>query len=480
MVLSSRRKCEGAARASWIAIALGCFLGIGCQDSSPQHASPPKVSRPVDPKVSRPVDLVLDRMQQAYREAKSYRDEAVVNIKVHSPTEENAGDFDAKLEFARPNLLLMEFQPAVMMDRELVERLVVGDGKKIYAKSEGYDKQVVVTDAPQQDVASALFASKTVGPLLTDGLVGGSLVLGLLTSAELPAPLDRAKAKLLEPAMLEEHKFDRVEFATAEGNLTLWIDPKSSVVRRIEFPTAKLLQEQKQAGVTAIELTVDLNKAELNKAEANSERFKWTKAEGEDYVRELVQPPNLAEFGSKLIGQPLPAFQFITSSGEKRAAADFAGKVTVIDFWATWCSWCLKGMPAVDRIRKKYAGNDKVQFLALSEDKAEVKDQQIVDLLKQLKVDPPWARLASDNADELNATLQFDGIPAMIVLGPDGRVLYHHVGYDPKLEENLTPVIDALLASKDPSAQAIRVRDEKMRDYRRRLDAVRIDQPAGR
>jgi thiol-disulfide isomerase/thioredoxin len=76
-------------------------------------------------------------------------------------------------------------------------------------------------------------------------------------------------------------------------------------------------------------------------------------------------------------GKTAPDFSLQTLDGKTVKLSDYKGKVVVLDFWATWCVWCLKGMPAVEEVRKKYAGNDKVQFLALSQDEADVTDEQI-------------------------------------------------------------------------------------------------------
>ncbi|MCE9554951.1 MAG: redoxin family protein [Planctomycetes bacterium] len=457
----------------WTAIVVGVALGCsGCVDQPAKKGElPTKVE---SPKPSRPVDQVLDRMLAAYRDAKSYRDEAVLLIKIKSPMGDNMGDFDAKLEFQRPNLLRMDFQPPVWMDTDLSPRLIVGDGKKVYAKSAPYENQFVAVDTPQQNLADKLAESKLLGALLTDEIVGGNFVLRLLASAQLPAGLDREKAKLLEKEKIEGDECNRVQFDTEKGKLVLWIDAKNSVVRRIEFPTTKLLEEMKPKGLTAIEASVDMNKAELNAA-IPAERFTWTKDKADVQVGEWIEPPSGADVVSKLVGEPVPEFQFITPSGEKRASKTLSGKVTVIDFWATWCVWCLKGMPAVEEVRKKYAENPKVQFLALSQDDQEVTNEQIVETLKRVKADPPWARLTGETPDDLNAKFQFEGIPALVVLGADGRVQYVHVGFDPKIAENLPPVIDGLLAGKDPSVLAKEVHERKMSDYRRRLEAARVD-----
>ena len=147
----------------------------------------------------------------------------------------------------------------------------------------------------------------------------------------------------------------------------------------------------------------------------------------------------------------------------------------MIDFWATWCEWCLKGMPDVEGVRKKYGDNDKVRFLALSEDEDEVTNKQIEELLKNIKVEVPWARLRGQTGDELRAKFEMSGIPALIVLGTDGKVQYQHIGYDPSLEGKLVEVIDALLAGQDLAGKAVAAREVEQREYQKRIEAAKVD-----
>jgi len=37
--------------------------------------------------------------------------------------------------------------------------------------------------------------------------------------------------------------------------------------------------------------------------------------------------------------------------------ADFKGKVILLDFWATWCSNCINGLPHMDSLQRQFGGN---------------------------------------------------------------------------------------------------------------------------
>lgn len=73
-------------------------------------------------------------------------------------------------------------------------------------------------------------------------------------------------------------------------------------------------------------------------------------------------------------GKPLPDFEFTSLSGETISVSDLKGEATVICVWATWCGDCIREIPELNALVAKYAGNDKVNFLAFSdEDEATVK-----------------------------------------------------------------------------------------------------------
>jgi len=418
---------------------------------------------------------VLEKMLATYRGAKTYQDQALTSITLATPDGDQSGEFDAKLSFERPNRFRLEFQPPIPPDGELVQRLIVSDGKHVLARADNYPQQVLVVDAPGKEGAAALFDSKTFGPLLADELVGGNFMLKLLSSGTLPAPLDAQSAKRLDPADDKGAKVDRLEFPGKGGNWVLWIDPKSSLIKRIDYPAGSLLEKVKPLGVTGVTISTRLEEAKID-APLPPETFAWKKEAAEHYVKQFVPAP-AADPAAELLGTPAPEFEFTNSDGKKEATKALAGKVVVIDFWATWCGWCLKGMPHVDKVRQKYAAQDKVRFLALSEDADDVTNQQLTDSLKQIKVEMPWGRLPAAAGEELNNKLKFAGIPAMIVLGADGRIQYHHVGFDPKVEEHLPPVIDALLAGKDPSQSAKQKHEAQLKEFHQRLEAVRAESP---
>ncbi|MFQ5830712.1 MAG: peroxiredoxin family protein [Candidatus Methylomirabilia bacterium] len=52
--------------------------------------------------------------------------------------------------------------------------------------------------------------------------------------------------------------------------------------------------------------------------------------------------------------QPAPEFTVPDPNGASVALADYRGKVVFINFWATWCPPCLREMPAMERLYKRF------------------------------------------------------------------------------------------------------------------------------
>ncbi len=62
----------------------------------------------------------------------------------------------------------------------------------------------------------------------------------------------------------------------------------------------------------------------------------------------------------ELLGGAAPAWTLEKAYGTGQALSDYQGKVVVLDFWATWCPWCIRSFPALRDLLKDYAGQDLV------------------------------------------------------------------------------------------------------------------------
>jgi len=69
-------------------------------------------------------------------------------------------------------------------------------------------------------------------------------------------------------------------------------------------------------------------------------------------------------------GDKAPSFAVVTEKGQKITAADFGGKLLVLNFWATWCPPCVEETPSLSEFARSVQ-KDGIVVVAVSVDKNE-------------------------------------------------------------------------------------------------------------
>jgi cytochrome c biogenesis protein CcmG/thiol:disulfide interchange protein DsbE len=131
-------------------------------------------------------------------------------------------------------------------------------------------------------------------------------------------------------------------------------------------------------------------------------------------------------------GKQAPAFEvgeWITKQPK------LAGKVLLIDFWATWCGPCRKSIPKLNKWHEKY--KDKLAIIGLSSESRAV----VTSFMKRTPMNYPQA---IDEQATLNRKLGVKGIPHVLIVSTDGVVRWQ--GFpddktDPLTEETLRAII---------------------------------------
>jgi thiol-disulfide isomerase/thioredoxin len=100
---------------------------------------------------------------------------------------------------------------------------------------------------------------------------------------------------------------------------------------------------------------------------------------------------------------------------------DFAGKVVVLNFWATWCGPCKEEMPSLARLQEQF-DLEQVRVVTIT---ADVHPQGIKQFLSQLQIGLP---VLFDQDQELSRLFMVRGLPTTVVLSPDGRQVGRAVG----------------------------------------------------
>ncbi len=130
-----------------------------------------------------------------------------------------------------------------------------------------------------------------------------------------------------------------------------------------------------------------------------------------------------------------PAFTIKTMDNKEVSLDDLAGKVVLIDFWATWCGPCREALPHVKDIAHKFAGQPLV-VMSISLDTDDAKWREFV-----TKNEMTWVQTRDNGFDGKVATMfGVHAIPATFTIDADGVLQDQHVG-DAAIEGKLKKLI---------------------------------------
>ena len=118
-------------------------------------------------------------------------------------------------------------------------------------------------------------------------------------------------------------------------------------------------------------------------------------------------------------GKVAPEFSYPTPDGKKNLGPqDFKGKILVLDFWASWCGPCRQEIPHLKEAYKAY--HDKgVEFFSVSIDKDGAAWRKA---MKEENM--PWEQAqASKAGKDVMKLYQFSGIPYILILDKDGKIV---------------------------------------------------------
>ena len=111
--------------------------------------------------------------------------------------------------------------------------------------------------------------------------------------------------------------------------------------------------------------------------------------------------------------------------GADISLARLKGKVVIVDFWATWCPPCVKGIPEFIELYEKY-NYQGLEVVGISVDRGPAVVQKF---MQKNKVPYPVAMAAMDVLDAYEV---YSGIPTTFMIDREGRVVEKVLGYRPK------------------------------------------------
>ena len=137
-----------------------------------------------------------------------------------------------------------------------------------------------------------------------------------------------------------------------------------------------------------------------------------------------------------------PDFAFTALDGREIRSDELAGKVVVLNFWATWCGPCKLEMPALQALHEDRAADD-VVVLGLATDVGD--GSAVRDFLTERGITYPVGRATNAHRSAFGG---IRGIPTTFLIGRDGTVRHRVVGYfaPPAMRAAVTRLVEEEVA----------------------------------
>jgi len=216
---------------------------------------------------------------------------------------------------------------------------------------------------------------------------------------------------------------------TMKQQTTYWIDRDRKVVVREQFTIISTVPEHKfEFANTTTYTTVELNST------LPGSLFTFTPPNGAERIPRFESGP------VALVGRPAPQLKLKTLDGKDFDLTSLLGRPVLIDFWATWCVPCRQSMPAVAKIYEEFHSKG-LEVVGVS-----IGDNPEVVTRFVRKNNLSWTHLEDPDVVTEEHWGQ-SGIPRLVLIGKDGKVLFDSDGWDENEEKKLRSALHSI----DPS-----------------------------
>jgi thiol-disulfide isomerase/thioredoxin len=396
-----------------------------------------------------------DAVVKTYGALPAYADHGVWSLATTVGSKALEQSMPMAVRFARPNRFSIEAGPV----------RVVSDGTRLTTAIEPL-KRYVVSPAPAKLSLDA-FDNNSLGAILLSGPAGLPLrtVLKLLGASDRDDDiLARAKSLVAEADQKQAGQAVAVLRASfSDGpDLRIFVDRETKLVKRIELLTKSSEGLHLPGAPEEGRLVIAWSAGAITTEPPAQDGFAFEAPPGFVRVAEL-ESRKRAQGESKspleeLVGKPAPEFTLTVLDGPGKTReinkGDLAGKVVVIDFWATWCPPCMAELPEIQKLVDDYAKRNAkdVVVIALSIDADPGAHDDVRTLVektlsdKELKLSSgPVSLVGLDPSQTVPKLFHVSGIPTLVILDAKGTIQAVQVGFEAEVRETLSQQIDKLL-----------------------------------
>ncbi|MCG6913640.1 TlpA family protein disulfide reductase [bacterium BMS3Abin03] len=121
-----------------------------------------------------------------------------------------------------------------------------------------------------------------------------------------------------------------------------------------------------------------------------------------------------------------PDFTLYDVDSNQVKLSDYSGKVVILDFWATWCPPCRRGIPDLISIQSEYKDNLVVIGISLDD---ETTQGDIPSFMKSFGINYP---IVFGTMDVVTAYGNIEAIPTSFIIDQSGNIIKSYMGLVPK------------------------------------------------
>jgi len=151
------------------------------------------------------------------------------------------------------------------------------------------------------------------------------------------------------------------------------------------------------------------------------------------------------------VGLPVGRLPLVSLAGPERRVPEFAGRVTLLNFWGTWCMPCRRELPGLARLAARLEGEPLFQLVAVScgaggvDDPGELAATTRDFLAREKLAIDAWADPDGRTRIVFSAMYGLAAFPTTYLIGPDARIRRVWTGYTPGDEAQVAAAVVAAL-----------------------------------
>lgn len=216
-----------------------------------------------------------------------------------------------------------------------------------------------------------------------------------------------------------------------------WFSDETGLVEEIRLDLTEAVQEMEGAERDNATYLFSLRFQNIKLDEQiRADRFVFKPEPGDTRTEEFEVPAGQKQ--REMIGKPAPAWSGKDMAGNELRLSDFAGRVVVLDFWATWCRGCVPGLLKLQKLAEEYAGQS-ISVIGINADEPG-SEKRVAGFLENRSIK---FRQVPDVDSKISQAYRVRGLPHTVLIDKHGMIRAIHVGLLP--EKKLSLQIDRML-----------------------------------